>query len=48
MPLKHKNTKFHKNKHVRQMDIPIIYDGLTFEEGLRLDLLVEDKVKSNM
>lgn len=28
----------------RQLDIPIVYDGLTFEEGLRLDLLVEDKV----
>ena len=28
----------------RQLDIPIVYDGLTFEEGLRLDLLVDDKV----
>ncbi|WP_337864429.1 GxxExxY protein [Ignavibacterium sp.] len=28
----------------RQVDIPIIYDGLTFEEGLRLDLLVEGLV----
>jgi GxxExxY protein len=28
----------------RQIDIPIQYDGLTFEEGLRLDLLVENKV----
>lgn len=28
----------------RQVDIPITYDGLTFDEGLRLDLLVEDKV----
>ncbi|HNY06939.1 MAG TPA: GxxExxY protein [Bacteroidales bacterium] len=28
----------------RQVDIPIVYDGLTFEEGLRLDVLVEDKV----
>jgi GxxExxY protein len=28
----------------RQLDIPIVYDGITFEEGLRLDLLVEDKV----
>jgi len=26
----------------RQLDIPIVYDGLTFEEGLRLDLLVDD------
>ena len=28
----------------RQLDIPIVYDGIKFEEGLRLDLLVEDKV----
>ncbi len=28
----------------RQVDIPIVYDGITFEEGLRLDLLVNDKV----
>ena len=28
----------------RQMDIPIVYDGLTFNEGLRLDVLVEDKI----
>jgi hypothetical protein len=28
----------------RQLDIPIVYDGITFEEGLRLDLLVEYKV----
>ena len=28
----------------RQLDIPIVYDGLTFDEGLRLDLLVEDLV----
>ena len=28
----------------RQLDIPIVYDGLTFEEGLRLDILVENKV----
>ena len=28
----------------RQLDIPIVYDGLTFEEGLRLDLLVENLV----
>ena len=25
-------------------EIPIVYDGLEFEEGLRLDVLVEDKV----
>ena len=29
---------------IRQLDIPIVYDGITFEEGLRLDLLVEDLV----
>jgi GxxExxY protein len=28
----------------RQIDIPILYDGITFEEGLRLDLLVENLV----
>lgn len=26
------------------MDIPIVYDGITFNEGLRLDLLVEDLI----
>ncbi len=26
----------------RQIDIPIVYDNITFDEGLRLDLLVED------
>jgi GxxExxY protein len=28
----------------RQIDIPIAYDGITFEEGLRLDILVEKLV----
>ena len=28
----------------RQLEIPIIYDGLQFPEGFRLDLLVEGKV----
>jgi GxxExxY protein len=28
----------------RQVDIPIMYDSLIFDEGLRLDLLVEDLV----
>lgn len=28
----------------RQVDVPIVYDGLTFEEGFRLDVLVEDIV----
>jgi GxxExxY protein len=28
----------------RQLDIPIVYDGIIFNEGLRLDLLVENRV----
>ncbi len=28
----------------RQLDIPITFDGLYFEEGLRLDVLVNDSV----
>lgn len=28
----------------RQVNIPVVYDGLVFDEGLRLDLLVEDLV----
>jgi GxxExxY protein len=28
----------------RQVDIPITYDGIIFNEGLRLDVLVEDKI----
>ncbi|MBN1787947.1 MAG: GxxExxY protein [Sedimentisphaerales bacterium] len=27
-----------------QMDIPIIYDGILFNQGLRLDILVEDLI----
>ena len=29
---------------LRQVDIPIVYDGLSFDEGLRLDVLVENVV----
>ncbi|MBD0278062.1 MAG: GxxExxY protein [Bacteroidota bacterium] len=29
---------------IAQKRVPIIYDNLTFEEGLRLDLLIEDLV----
>lgn len=29
---------------IRQVEIPIVYDGIKFDEGLRLDLLVEDLV----
>lgn len=28
----------------RQVEVPIKYDGITFDEGLRLDLLIEAKV----
>jgi len=28
----------------RQVEVPIKYDGITFDEGLRLDLLIEEKV----
>ena len=31
-------------KHKRQVDVPIVYDGITFNEGLRLDVLVEDLI----
>jgi len=31
-------------RYARQIDIPITYDGLLFNEGLRLDVLVEDVV----
>ena len=31
-------------KYKRQVDIPIVYDGLTFSEGLRLDVMIEEKV----
>jgi GxxExxY protein len=28
----------------RQVEIPVQYDGIVFDEGLRLDLLIEQKV----
>jgi len=28
----------------RQIDIPVVYDGLVFDEGLRLDVLVENEI----
>ncbi len=31
-------------KYQRQIDIPIVYDGLVFDEGLRLDVLVDKLV----
>lgn len=30
--------------YMRQLDIPVVYDGITFPEGLKLDVLVEDKI----
>lgn len=30
--------------HRRQVAVPIVYDGIRFDEGLRLDVLVEDLV----
>ncbi|WP_295649361.1 GxxExxY protein [uncultured Mucilaginibacter sp.] len=30
--------------YLRQLDIPIVYDNLIFDEGLRLDVLVEDLI----
>ncbi len=31
-------------RYQRQVEIPILYDGLVFNEALRLDVLVEDRV----
>lgn len=31
-------------KFLRQVDIPIVYDDLKFNEGLRLDVLVENSI----
>ena len=31
-------------KSIRQKPIPIIYDDITFDEGFRADLIVEDKL----
>ena len=31
-------------RHQRQVDIPITYDGMLFDEGLRLDVFVEELV----
>jgi len=30
--------------YCRQVVVPIVYDGITFDEGLRLDVLVEDSI----
>ena len=34
----------HGLKYQRQVDLPITYDGLIFDEGLRLDVLVEELI----
>jgi len=31
-------------RYQRQIDIPFVYDGLAFDEGLRIDVLVNDLV----
>jgi GxxExxY protein len=31
-------------RYKRQVDIPIVYDDVVFDEGLRLDVLVEDLI----
>jgi GxxExxY protein len=31
-------------KYQRQVDIPIVYDEMIFDEGLRLDVLVEELI----
>ena len=31
-------------KYKRQVDIPIVYDGMTFDEGLRIDVLLEELI----
>ena len=38
--------EFSKRKlnYRRQVDVPITYDGMIFDEGLRLDVLIEDCV----
>ena len=35
-------------KYKRQVDIPIVYDGMTFDEGLRSDVLVEELIKNGI
>jgi GxxExxY protein len=31
-------------EYKRQGDVPIVYDGIVFDEGLRLDVLVEELI----
>ncbi len=37
--LEKRNLKFE-----RQANVPIVYDGISFEEGYRIDILVEDQI----
>jgi GxxExxY protein len=37
-----------KMEFKRQIPIPIVYDGIQFDEGLRLDVLIEDKIISEL
>lgn len=39
----HELTK-RKLSYQRQVDIPVVYDGLIFNEGLRLDVIVENEI----
>ena len=39
----HELSKAHLD-HKRQVPVPLIYDGLRFEEGFRVDVLVEGRV----
>ena len=39
----HKLSK-RKLKYQRQVDLPITYDGMIFDEGLRLDVFVEELI----
>ena len=31
-------------RFIQQQKVPVVYDGILFEEGLRLDLLIDDLV----
>jgi len=31
-------------RYQRQLDLPIVYDGMTFNEGLRVDVFVEESI----
>ena len=33
-----------KLKYQRQVDLPIIYDGVIFDEGVRLDVIAEEPI----